>query len=357
VYRWDRCIRHRGRATLAFMGQHFGEQHRRCLLLCAASFDPRSPHVGLLLSRIMGNRLRALIFREERPNAPARLARATGANQVVIEQAAPRNAVAPINVFAMDGAVTGGREAVRAAQQIDADGITDIVVDCSTLSIGVGFPLVRYLLEFAARLRRMINLHLIIVHEPLTDAQVAALPSDRVEPVLGFKGGLNLEQGRRAAKLWVPHLATGLRATLDRIYMAVEPHDVCPVLPFPASWPRAGDELCEHYRQEFENTWDIDARNLLYADEGNPLDLYRTLLRIDDVRKRGFAEVGGSLLVLSPVGGRALAVGALMAAAERDFPVVHVEAVGYRVALRDLAWSEEGRGEVIHVWLAGEAYS
>ena len=66
--------------------------------------------------------------------------------------------------------------------------------------------------------------------------------------------------------------------------------------------------------------------------------------------------MGGSLLVLSPVGSKALAAGALMAAMERDFPVAYVEAIAYSVDFALLDQRGEAHRELIHFWLAGEAY-
>ena len=45
-----------------------------------------------------------------------------------------------------------------------------------------------------------------------------------------------------------------------------------------------------------------------------------------------FAGAGGSLLVLSPLGSKVMALGALMAALERDLPVAHLEPIGYDLA-------------------------
>src|SRR5207244_4368050 len=104
---------------------------------------------------------------------------------------------------------------------------------------------------------------------------------------------------------------------------------VVPVLPFPSLDPRIGDRLIEHYGSEFENRWSVDSRNIIYADETNPLDFYRTVLRIDDGRYPVFQGTGGSLLLLSPIGSKVLAIGAMMAAMERDLPVVYVEALAY----------------------------
>ena len=59
---------------------------------------------------------------------------------------------------------------------------------------------------------------------------------------------------------------------LERIHQRVEPHAVCPILPFPASRPRLADELIEHFGEEFENTWKVDSGDIVYADERGPLD-------------------------------------------------------------------------------------
>jgi hypothetical protein len=128
-------------------------------------------------------------------------------------------------------------------------------------------------------------------------------------------------------------------------------------LPFPSREARLADELIDHYRSEVESAWEVDARHLVYADERNPLDLYRTILKIADARHRVFEHVGGSLVLLSPLGSKALAIGSLMAAIERDFPVVHVEALGYTADFDKLDGRNAAEAELVHVWLAGEAFA
>ena len=119
--------------------------------------------------------------------------------------------------------------------------------------------------------------------------------------------------------------------------------------------PRLGDELAKEYLTEIENTWSVDPRNIVYADEADPLDLYRTILKLDDVRRLVFAETGGSMLVLSPVGSKVMALGALMAAVERDLPVAHVESIGYEVEEDVLVEIEQPN--LMHIWLEGDVYS
>ncbi len=113
--------------------------------------------------------------------------------------------------------------------------------------------------------------------------------------------------------------------------------------------------MIEEYSRELTALWEVDARDLVYADEKNPLDLYRTILRIDDARRRVFASVGGSQIILSPVGSVALSLGALMAAIERDFAILYVEPIGYTLdeARADAANAAD---ELVHIWLHGDAY-
>ena len=170
------------------------------------------------------------------------------------------------------------------------------------------------------------------------------------EPVA--EGGSTLDGLAAAAKLWLPQLAAGRRSALGRLYDFVAPHDTCPILPFPASNPRLGDALAEEYIVELESTWAVDTRNIVYADESDPLDLYRTILRLDDRRKPVFAGAGGSLLVLSPLGSKVMALGALMAALERDLPVAHLEPIGYTLQ----ASVPDGASSLVHIWLEGDVY-
>ena len=105
---------------------------------------------------------------------------------------------------------------------------------------------------------------------------------------------------------------------------------------------------------ELETPWLVDARNIVYADEEDPLNLYRTILTLDDLRKPVFAETGGSKLVLSPLGNKVMALGALMAALERDLPVAYLESIGYE--LESSIPKEIDEPDLIHLWLEGDVY-
>ena len=351
--RWDPCISHRGAEVDGFVGEYFALAGRQVLLIAGAGFDPRSTAVTERLAAT-GAALRALFVQENRPNPLQGLIQRATANTNALLGTIANREMATVDIFGADGAVTGGRNAITLLSRQSLEGVTDIVIDISALSVGTSFPIIRYFVERLERGRGPPNIHIFVAHDPKLDADIRSTPSDAPGHVHGFKGGSTLDGSAAAAKLWLPQLAAGRNTALGRLFDFVAPHDTCPILPFPASNPRLADALAEEYLVELENTWAVDTRNIVYADEADPLDLYRTILRLDDLRKPVFAGAGGSLLVLSPLGSKVMALGALMAALERDLPVAHLEPIGYDLpaAVPEVIASPN----LVHIWLEGDVY-
>ena len=351
--RWDPCIAHRGDQVDIFLDHYLAQPDRSVLLVAGAGFDPRSCAVAARLSKV-ATCVRALLIREQRPNPPQDQSdRAVENTDSLLATLADRQVV-PVEIFGPDGAVVGGRNIIKVLSQQDLGSVTDVIVDISALSAGMSFPIVRYFVERIDHGNEAVNLHVFVVHDPHLDADIRSIASDAPGYVHGFKGRSTLSDMADAAKLWLPQLATGRRPALGRLYDFVEPHDTCPILPFPANDPRLGDVLAEEYLTEIESTWSVDARNIVYADEGDPLDLYRTILRLDDLRKPVFAETGGSMLVLSPLGSKLMALGSLMAALERNLPVAYLESSRYE--LEPKMPVEIDQPNLIHLWLEGDVY-
>lgn len=351
--RWDPCIVHRGDDVDAFVAQYFGTSDRKSILVAGAGFDPRACIIADRLRKTNAE-IDALLIKEERPNPSQELLDRAAANEAILVTSLAQSQLHSINVFGSDGAVVGGRNVVNILTQKSLRNATDVIVDISALSVGISFPIIRYFVEQIVEGGDKVNLHLFIAHAPYLDAGIRATASDIPSYVHGFKGRSTLYDTANAARLWLPQLATGRQRALTKLYDFVDPHDTCPILPFPATNPRLGDELAEEYLTELESTWEVDTRNIVYADEGDPLDLYRTILQLDDLRRNVFEETGGSMLILSPLGSKVMALGALLAALDRDLPVAHLESISYdlEASVREAV----DPPSLIHVWLEGEVY-
>ena len=330
--RWGRCVNHRGDAADAFVGDYFARTDRRVGLIAGAGFDPRSAVVTELLAAAAPGRVRGLFLREERPSPHANLVTSAEGNVSRLQSLLPGSLVEQFDIFdKRDSAPVGGRRVIDLLRRkLDTEGLTDLVIDCSALSVGACFSITKYCSQLAAG--SALNVHLVVLDHPVTDGAIEATHCGRPSSPHGFQGEWQLDRWSKAAKLWMPQLGRGKRPVLEEVHKFVTPHAVCPILPFPATPPRFPDSLIEEYGELFEASWEVDARDLVYAHEKSPVDLYRTILRIDDARRRVFAGTGGSQLILSPVGSKALALGMLMAALERGFAVVLVESLSYNAA-------------------------
>lgn len=354
--RWFRCVHHRGLEAESFVGTFLSQGHRQVLLIAGAGFDPRATTLARHLKDAGRANCRLILIREHRPQPPKALLIRAERNIAALQGQFASTRLIDVEVLATDGAVVGGRKVVQALENVLSDDITDVVIDMSALSVGVGFPATKLLLELAAHRGPSTNVHIVAVDAPGTDTAIRPIYSDRASPIHGFHNGLRLDSASRGARLWLPQLAESKTVAMRLIHQQVGPDEVCPILPFPTSDPRLPDRLVEHFANELTSEWQVDLRNLIYAADRNPVDLYRAILRIADARRRVFEAVGGSMVVISPLGSKAISVGALMAAIERDFPLVYVETVSYTVNESELEAAASGDSELVHVWLAGEAY-
>jgi hypothetical protein len=362
--RWDLCIHHDRRDCQRFVREYFAETHRQVLFVAAAGFDARSTCLAELLHAVAGGRVRGIFFREERPDPHSELNERAARHEQQLTQWFPGCTVLRVDVFdAADQAVVAGSRTVRALEGACAlDGITDVVIDMSALSIGVSFPMVRYLFQRAHRQssgQKRVNVHAILVSDASMDEGLEREFMDNASIVKGFDGTLRLtSQREKTTRLWIPQLSHGKREALRRMYKYLEEQapllDVCPLLPFPGKNPRRADELVVEYRAELEGDWAVDERNLLYVAEDDPLDVYRAIARLVDERAEVFRAIGSSEIVLSPVGHKATALGCLMAAMEFNLPVLYVETLRYMTPADNVP--APGNLDMLHVWLSGDAY-
>lgn len=353
VMRWDPCISHRDQYAYDFIARFFADPARETLLVCGAGFDPRATKTAQLLHAAAGARLKAHFIREDRPRPDANLLAAADANEASLRALIVRNELHHVSIFSDDEkTVVAGRRIVDIVRKCALDCVTDIVVDLSALSTGVSFPLIRYLYSQAGIQPGFPNVHVMVLTSTWVDDAVQTQLMDRHQHVPGFGEDLGLADGVRKPKLWLPQLAKRAVPALELIHRAFDFDEICPIVPFPARGCRAVEELVEVYRRQITESWVVDDRDFLYAAEDDPLDLYRTILRIDTLRRATYDIEGGSLTVLSPLGTKAMALGALLAALDRDLPIVYVEAQRYKMA-HDPAVEPYG---LVHLWLTGQAY-
>lgn len=328
------------------------------LYIGSIGFDPRTLTTYRRLKESAGDKVTPLFLLEERKEGSADLKdRAWEREQSLPDELGFKPKICRVPIFAEDGAPIGGAELIRvaSAEIPDITDFSDIVIDICAMSRGIFFPLTRYLREIIRVSGKPISLHILVVDQPALDYSYSPDYYDSAGWMRGFDGGAGLlSKNNKAVKLWMPQLMSQRKSVYETLYKFVNPHDVCPVLPFPGIKAKMVDELVIEYNDYITSTWDTALQNIVLAAESDPLDMYHTVLRVDAARKKIFEN---SFTILSPMGSKVSTIGGLLAAMDLNLPVAYVETIGYfeNKSTESLELPNEER--LVHVWVDGPIYN
>lgn len=237
-------------------------------------------------------------------------------------------------------------------------GIGALLIDISSLPASLYFPMVAASLSAADRGLPGFpqEIQVIACENPEIDAAIEKLGVSDAAIVGGFRGSLEHESDPTGTVIWAPVLGERAGPALQAIHNLLAPGDVCPVLPFPARNPRRGDELVLEHQVVLFDEFRVNPASIIYADERNPFDLYRTLSRLQDDFRHALAELEPATVVLSTHTSKLLSLGVLLAAFEHRLPIVAAPAIDYELADVDLT-ALGSSNALTCVWLGGTPYS
>jgi len=272
-----------------------------------------------------------------------------------------------ITMFSEEGRRIGARSIAKEfASAAEFRSYTDVVVDISALPRGLYLPLLaKFLALFDAEQEdgEKRNLHVIVSHSPTSDnAIVDEGLEESANYLFGFAAAaLESESTSSQPKIWIPVLGKRQQAQLERIHTLVMPDEICPLLPSPAQDPREGDSIMIEYRELLFDQLRVEPRNIIYAAESNPFEVYRQLMRSILHYDRALKPLKGCKVALSAMSSKLASIGVLLAAYElgrRDpkvlVGVAHVESQGYHV---DESAGPAPLPTLFTMWLSGECYA
>jgi hypothetical protein len=270
-------------------------------------------------------------------------------------------------MFSEDGRRIGARSVAKEfASSAEFRAYTDVIVDISALPRGLYMPLLaKFLALFDVEQvdGESRNLHVIVSHSPATDNAILDEGLEESASYLfGFAAAaLESESTSGQPKIWIPVLGKRQQPQLERIHTLVAPDEICPLLPSPAQDPREGDSIMIEYRELLFDQLRVEPRNIIYAAESNPFEVYRQIMRSILHYQRALRPLGGCKVALSAMSSKLASIGVLLAAYElgrRDpkvtVGVAHVESQGYRV---DQSVGPMPAPTLFTIWLSGECYA
>ena len=339
------------------------------LLIVGRGFDPRMTLGASLLAQAGwdGNVTVALLTWGGRFSSTPSLDTLVGTNVSRLGELLPSALIKNVSVTTTGDSqmisATSTRELI--AQLIALGTFRHLILDVSALPRAFYFPLAAGLLTDAdSRAGEAVNVHVFVSEDPSLDGSIHDQElAERAEYMLGFTSDLASEAHADRSKIWVPVLGEGQTEHLRRIYTHVAPNEICPVLPSPARDPRRADNLVLEYHDLLFDQLRVEPRNILYADERNPFELYRQLRRTINSYESALAPIGGCRFALSAHSSKLMSVGVLLTAYEmkrtrHSVGVAHLESTNSEVTfaaergIDDLTCHSEMHG----LWLAGACY-
>ena len=341
-----------GDECVAFF-RDFINTDRKLLCVATLGFNDVCLYFPLLLSEFPN--VDFLFLVEERPEVSEILRQVAARNRDrLLGALSGRNVhFESVAIVAEDTANVAGRRAAKVCAASIGNSYTDIVVDASSMSRGVCFPVVKQAYETSKR-QGGASAHIVVAGRNRPSIQATSTSSDAPQYVHGFQADMGTDDVRKAIKLWVPQLSERAVASLGRIYRFVEPHEACPILPFPSRDPRRGDELLREFQMPILDDWDVNLLDVIYAHESDPTDVCEAITRIHRSRADAFqASIDDpARTILSPAGSRIGSVGMLLASLRLNLPIVYEESIGYTSALTCVPeLSESPPDHLWHVWL------
>ena len=370
--RWQDYVLYRGEGLREFWQAHLADTRRSVCVILAKGFDPRMClGIEMLAECATGVSLdvKCIEF-DEGPTSPSlvhrQLVQQNWQDLITLTKTGLPPEIRPIQML-NEGRRVGSRNAADTFQSLaDFGGCTDLVVDVSAMPRTIYCPLISKLLFLvdearASGAKEVPNLHLVVGENPKLDACIADEEvDDTASYVVPYSSRLDREATAGRPRVWIPLLGEGQELQLARINDLVAPDEVCPVLPSPSVDPRRGDDLILAYRGLLFDTFRIEPRNIIYASEWNPFEVYRQVRQTMMHYQEALAALDGCKTVLSALSSKLMSLGALLVAYEAkdlglDIGMAHVECRG---SVMDLAKAQAVRssGELVGMWVSGECY-
>ncbi|HOD19121.1 MAG TPA: hypothetical protein PLV86_00015 [Candidatus Fermentibacter daniensis] len=375
-WRWRDYFLRNGDDFTRFWEEFLSEKKRDMLFVLGHGFDTRMCDCANVILGIgkEGTRDALVIEYDEGPQSPSQQYQtqraANGTQLKLLFNGRGKIGTRKIQMFSPDRRRIGDRSIANGFMNIDEFlSYTDVVVDISALPRGLYFPLLAKMLllfDQGQHDRRHPNLHVVVSHSTERDDQVVDEGVDEAATFLyGFSAAsFESEATRDQPRIWIPLLGKNQRLQIERVYELVQPDEICPLLPSPASNPRNADDLVLEYRELLFDRLRVEPQNFIYADETNPFEVYRQIMRSVLHYQQALRPLGGCKAVVSAMSSKLLSLGALLAAYELwqwrhggdriDVGVGHVDAQGYSLSCPVPAATTS---ECYMAWLYGECYA
>jgi hypothetical protein len=332
-----------------------GDTGKESLLICGYGFDPRTRHAPPRIAAVLPD-LKQVVALELGVQGHHQDAKdLADQNRSVIARAFGARLSTLPTPDAEDPRSIGTLYARALVENFDVLNFSHVILDLSGLPSSVSFPIIQLFLNQSVGDANPFfsgDFQVVVSENPGLDSFIRHTGLESPGTIGGFT---RLPDSAGIPRVWVPILGEGSRDQLRHLRDYLSPSEVCPVLPFPSLDSRRADNLLLEHRTLLFDELVFEPRNVIYASESNPFDLYRQLHALAERYRRALAPVGGATIIVSEHASKLLSVAAALVGHECDIVLADVRPTGYEL---DKAWKAvtDPAATVHTAWLTGRPY-
>ncbi|HEY5592592.1 MAG TPA: hypothetical protein VIK55_16450 [Paludibacter sp.] len=259
--------------------------------------------------------------------------------------------------------------ATQSFTEADFIDYSDVIVDISAMPRGIFLPLLNKLMIVISDWNlncdpaNKKNLHVIVTENADLDSKI----HDRGEAEDGIfihsLGVTDTSKTKQHKEVWIVLIGEGQTKQYDKIRKDIDPAEICPVLPFPSKDLKRADRLIIEYQDLLFNDESFDPKNIIYAHEENPFQVYRLMRRAILRYHESLSILSGCKIIVSVFSSKLLTIGAFLAVYEakangKNAGIKHVESLGHLLdtdaenVLDDIL----KKNNLVEIWVAGNPY-
>lgn len=326
------------------------------LIISGVGFDPRSLQAGkLLLEEEIVPKFIPIDFSVSSSGESNKIiSKAIEANRNYLYKFNVIHGPVKIDMFDDRNRSTGGREIINKLYEIKSEfyNIRDVIIDVGGLPRTLFSPLLSYLIKNRADFGFK-NLHVASLPEESLDRGIVS--EENLDPSYMFGFDWPMEEVKF---VWIPIIGKNDPERLRKIYSKIEVNciEVCPILPFRPDQPKQVENLIMNMRDVLFSEMNTFDNNIIYVDHNSPFFVYREIVELSKYYNKLLQDLPGEVKVLiTPLDDKTSCVGAVLAAALEELPIMYADTIRYQVPESDLL-IKEIKNEPIEIWIAGEAY-
>ena len=374
---WENYFLKSGSAFAPFWESYLAENKRNILFIMGMGFDPRT-NVGIkTIYAIKSEGLKSTVvlryYNQQEDvgteNHPLVQKHLTELTTFLAVQLLPVFVEKNIIQRSDDNKSIASINATQSFNEADFTDYSDVIVDISAMPRGIFLPLLNKLMKVISDWNSTCdpankkNLHVIVTENADLDAKI----QDRGEAEDGIfihsLGVTDTAKTKPHKEVWIALIGEGQTKQYDIIRKDIDPAEICPVLPFPSKDLKRTDRLIIEYQDLLFNDGSFDPKNIIYAHEENPFQVYRLMRRAIIRYDESLSILSGCKIIVSVFSSKLLTIGAFLAVYEarangKNAGIKHVESLGHELdeSAENVIEDILKGNNLVELWLAGNPY-